>query len=592
MKQIFTLAALALMAGSAFAVESAFPSYSWGKLFDGNTSAGDQSQNVVVAGDGNVYWHLIGGTTSSARDISYGGSVLFQGAEYEGTSQNGNLCILKTDAEGNVLWKLYSNKGNFAGNAGRVAATSDGGAVFSAKVSGSVAGSLGSINLVDATGRSYPYEFTPNSDDKYYFRVLVGRISPEGTLEWVKMLDPEVTIASGKYVADAVETNGLAIDAQDNIYVAGKYCVPMTLMGTNTKFTPHNSTSWDGNAQAKLGDLYLLKFNINGEYLGNAVTSGVVRDESVVGLSYDNGSLYLQYTIANKGTKATQSFGGKSYNVAGEITPVVVKMDTNFTASWITSLKGEKANNQVAYQNANTSIVNGSVWVTSQTSGSYSDMADASKVVTPQSATREGLLIKLNGETGAWEAGTLSGVDYGVNLTGYFGVLPNFQNDKEVYVYGYGMNSLGIFMRTYDATTLVSDKDSQVVLTTCGAMPTMQSVAYNTKDGLLYLTARSNNEWKMLGGTSIAKGAGWTILTACYNMPKNPGISSAVDAISGDTLTLRGGSGKIIVEGNESAVAVYDLSGRKVAEISPNQQYAAVAPGIYIAAGRKVIVRN
>ena len=56
------------------------PTFDWGNLFDGDTAAGDNSEGLAIASDGNIYWHNIGGSTQDAPDIRYAGEVLFEGA--------------------------------------------------------------------------------------------------------------------------------------------------------------------------------------------------------------------------------------------------------------------------------------------------------------------------------------------------------------------------------------------------------------------------------------------------------------------------------------------------------------------------------
>ena len=99
---------LSLMAAEAPAVE-------WANLFDGTTSAGDQS-SAILAVSGGAYWLNTLGSTESAPDLFYAGEKIFTGSLYNGTSQNNNFALTKTDSDGKAIWTIYSTSGDYAAN--------------------------------------------------------------------------------------------------------------------------------------------------------------------------------------------------------------------------------------------------------------------------------------------------------------------------------------------------------------------------------------------------------------------------------------------------------------------------------------------
>ncbi|MCM1153326.1 MAG: T9SS type A sorting domain-containing protein [Muribaculum sp.] len=595
MNKILT-ATVALFVGTLVGTaQTTTPGFLWGNMFDGATSAGDQSEGVATDSKGNAYWHLIGGTTTDMPDVNYGGSVLFQGAPYEGTSQNNNLCILKTDSDGKPVWKLYSNYGDFSNNSGSIQTTTAGDIVFSAKVRATEGFESEGIRLVDGTGSIYTYSFDSNADRRYY-NVMLGSISSDGKLQWVKFVNADYKkITDSAFCADAIECQGLALDSNDNIYLGGLYCTPLSIEGSNTVLTPHNSTDWDGNAQRKIGDVFVIKYNSKGDYLSNATLAGTVTSEKMISMDIVNDKLYLQLYLEGNGKQT--SFGGKTFTLEGAATLTIVKADTDFTASWITPIKAEKASNQLAYQNGSTNSFDGNVWVAAQVTGKFTDQADATHTVSNSAALREGMLIKLNDATGAWEAATMSKTDYSVSaLTGYFKVYPNPEDSENVFVYGYGMNAnVGVFLRKYHAETLVSNPEDAVMLVSSGMMASCQASAYDMKNGRLFITARSNAAMTVLGGTVFAKPAGWGILTAAYSMPKEKEISSGVDFTkTANDLKVYGGNGTLTIENNGIAipVEVFDMTGRIVAAVNAEGKTELnLNSGIYIVAGKKTLVK-
>ncbi|MDE5749341.1 MAG: hypothetical protein K2H87_01065, partial [Duncaniella sp.] len=105
-------------------------------------------------------------------------------------------------------------------------------------------------------------------------------------------------------------------------------------------------------------------------------------------------------------------------------------------------------------------------------------------------------------------------------LTGYFKVLANPADAKKIYVFGYVMNAnVGVFLREYDAETLVAClPEGQYNIVTGGGVPSCQYAVVDPDTGAMYLTARGNNTFTLLGGDTTPKPAGWGILAARFDL--------------------------------------------------------------------------
>lgn len=563
------------------------PECTWGNTFYGETTAGNQVQGNTIVSDGGVVWHLAGGSNHDSRDIYYAGSVLFQGSDYNegGTSNNNNLCILKTDKDGNKVWDLHSTTCDFASNQGDVVAMPDGGVVFTAKVRCtdlSAECQWEPITLIDGKNATHTLEWEHTATDtKRYYKGIIGRLDKDGGLVWLKELvasraaQPNGSGSYADYTAEALYLNALAADGTGNIYVGGNFRNPMTYPGSDMNLVPTNTVNWTGDTQSTVGDLYIIKIDADGKYVKSLATAATNGSVNCQRLRYENGKIYSAIYATGEGTVA---LGDKNFTVEGLFSPAIAEFDTDLNAEWISAFKGEKdSKNKNGFQNTDITIVNNALWFTGQFQGKISDAAGNSFEST--TTMREGFLLKLNAADGSWIKATTSAADaYTAGLTGYFKAIQNPVLDSKVYVYGYTM-SKSIFMRTYDATTLESDPDTEWELVTGGGASTCQTIAYDADDARIYITARGKaKDFVTLDGPTVSlPSTPWSILLAGYNMPSD--FKTAVEGIE--------------AVGNESAVnaPVYDLQGRVAGMTDAEGNLPALAPGLYIAAGKKVLVK-
>lgn len=546
-KQLLSIFAASLSLG--LAAQTSSPVVEWGKLIDGSTTAGDQSTDVAVDRNGNVYWFGTYGTTESAPDVNYDGEYLYTGALYNaGNSQNGNFTLLKTDADGNKLWTVYSNSGDFASNVGGTAVTSDGGVVVASKVRHTDGMTDRNLSLFDAAGKETVVEWTCG---RRYYRMMVTKVSADGEIEWNRMIDFSTEPgpkASGNYAefwADSFNLGTVAVDDSDNIYLAINYKNPISVGksdGTSVTMTPVNNKNWTGDPQTSCGDFLLLGLDSDGYYRNSLTLEGSASVAYCQKVIYANGKLYAQGYITGDGSELKA--GDKTLAPTEVMSPLVLCADTNMVPVWAKCFPGEKVQSKNGFQNCGLEFVNGALWFVGQYNLKFSDPDNPELYVSSSQGTlREGFVVKLDAADGSWLAARNSrddefcqgGAFAKTGLTGYMSVIANPEKADVVYVLGYEMNAnVGVFMRRYDANTLVADLDGEYNIVTGGGAPSFQVAAYDGPRGVCYLTARGNKAFTMLGAEESAAPAGWGVLATKVKLPAGMTTGASEVEISPD----------------------------------------------------------
>lgn len=589
-----------LTAVSMYARDDAAPASVWANILTGIPGQ-DQSSSISVYGNNAVYWMLTDGSTSADRDIMYGGEELYQGASYNGTSSNKNLTLLKTDAGGVKQWCVYSSWGDFSQNEGGIAVTPEGGAVFSCTVRHTDGYLDKPITIVDAKGYSTEIEWKV---EKRWKRLIVGYVSPEGELQWVRTYDldnspvPDATGSYASFTSDAITNTGVAVDADGNIYVCGNYRTALTIPkpdGTSVTLRPKNVTGWTGSPQSSVGVLYLVKLDRDGYYLNHIDEEGdEITASAIQNIEWHDGSLYVSGYLKGEGNV---SVSGVSLKPTKYICPVIGRFNSNLGAAWLTCLPGDAVMNASVIQNTGLTVSEGNVWYTGMYNGKISDPSDQNRfVASAKNNPREGFVIKLDSTDGSWLAGASSKDGFGdVTITGYFKAIVPVAEPGKVYIYGYNMTA-GVFLRCYDRATLVADPEASWNIVTSKGMVTCQNIAYVPEISAAYVTVRSNQAFQPLGGELSENPGGFTNLLARFNLPED--FKSGIRRVeSEDTaLSISYSRGNIRIfnrSGNAETVYVLDLAGRKVFTVkvrAGEERGIDLEPGIYIVNGRKIML--
>lgn len=304
------------------------------------TSQGNQ---MVLAQDGGLYCiGNIGSTTAEQMTVLTDGTNatnLAQGIDYSGNGANQGLLIMKLSADGELVWTVAQTNGEAAVNENWVAATADGGLVALVNMR-HTEGHLGdNITIKDAKGNNFDYEWTVEARS---FRSFIIKIDADGGIEWTREIEANSTADEATYpawsqtsrnIGQGIKTYALDIDNEDNIYVGGLMCATLTTDGVTIPV--HNVASWNGNAQTTVGNMFVIKFDQNGNYVKHLVSEGEATQENVRALKVVGNKLYMAAWIA--GVAGTEfSIGGKS------VTPATVngswalaELDTNLNVNWL-----------------------------------------------------------------------------------------------------------------------------------------------------------------------------------------------------------------------------------------------------------------
>lgn len=592
-----TLSSFAAVLGMSFSLMAAETvSMEWANLFDGTTTAGDQSTAVLGVKNG-AYWLNTLGSTESAPDLFYAGTKIFTGALYVGTSQNNNFALTKTDADGKALWTIYSTSGDYAANEGALAEAADGSVIFLSRARHTDGMLDKPLNLVDASGKTF--EFGGTVENRYYIGVI-GKTDANGNIQWIRLITPDNTKTVGGEtvnLSDVFTAKSLVLDAEGNIYVAGGFSAPLAFAkaeNATEKITPRNSAEWAGKGTAP-ADSYIAKLGADGYYKASVQTEGdTFTTDAILSMTIDGANLYVTGTAtAEEGLKA--SFGGEEFTATTLATPFIASFSTaTLEAEWLKTLTPGKVEDKYGYQNPALSANGATLWLTALFNGSFTDGTKTISSVTP--STREGLLVKFDKATGEWLAAADSRADWNdTALGGYLAAVQNPADDSKVYVYGYVMNAAtGAYLRGYNAQDLTPVTDENWILVKGGGVPTAICFKYLPEEGTAYLTVRGNKAFEPLGLEATAAPTGWAVMAGKLALPE--GLTAGVEAAAtAAEYTVLGGKGCITISAAEACTtAVYDLAGRAAATVKLAAGETAtltLAPGLYIAGGKKVIVK-
>lgn len=535
MKQSLLVLACASFALGMMAESSQAPVASWGKLIDGSTSAGDMATSVMVDNSGNVYWYGNYGSTESTPVVNYDGSPLFTGALYNaGTSYGNNYTLLKTDKDGNKLWCVYTDSGDFSNSSGCCSPTPDGGVITVSKVRHTDGMTDRNIIFHNADGTPFEIDWTC---DRRYYRLAVTKISSEGMIEWNRMVDFSTEpgpAASGNYAtfwADVFNVTGGTTDDEGNIYIALNYRNPMTVKtasGSSEVFTPVNTQTWNGDTQTVAGDFMVVSLDSNGYYRGNLSLEGECAASYCQKLEWADGRLFAQGYIVGK-ENATMKAGGIELSPSTIMSPLLIATDRDLNPIWAKCYKGEKVDGKNAIQNVGITPVKDALYICGQYNLKFSDPVNPEKYLSStQGSIREGFVLKLDAATGEWLAARNSRDDdwnapsavAKTGLTGYFQIIPSTTCATSIFVFGYVMNAqVGVFLREYDSETLVAKlPEGQYNIVTNGGVPSCQAAALDQKTGSLYVNARGNKGFTLIGGDSTDAPVNWGTLAAKYEL--------------------------------------------------------------------------
>ncbi len=516
----FYISLLAALAIAPAAMAQTPANMLWGNLIAG--SKNNIAIDFARASDGNLFYlNGVGSSTVTQVTNLYNGTTTQQiasGSVYSGTSYNTGISLMKTDANGNLLWYVWSDAGELYSNNGGVVPTADGGATVVLKLRHSQNFATTPIHLVSSNGGEFTYNWVlEEATSSRYYKGCVLHFDAQGNVEWLQVIDidttPQAAATSASYQAltpDAWTVNTVTSDSEGNIYLAGYFRNPVTFPGVNSNITitPRNTKGWNGDPQKSVGDLYIAKMSANGYVQKVFTTTGdTITNETVTAIKAEGSHIYIQGSMTGK-EDVNVNFGGVTLNPNASVNLLVARLDTDLNVEWVRALPS--AYTSAIYQKSQLNEVDGKLYLT----GKFrTNITDGDITFNNSTLTRDGALMVFDSQTGTLQ----QAVANGVNMTGFYGTFTMDGDDENLYVYGHGTtapNNL-LFMQKRNKATLELVETYNLGTNTTGDIyPAVIS------GDTIYANARyaKNNVFFEDTENSVTI-SGYTVYMAAYKLP-------------------------------------------------------------------------
>lgn len=589
MKKKFTLLLAAFMLLMVSAQAQSPLTFQWAHSVDGNTTAGDMIIGMTKSSDGYYYVASTFGTASEesqsdAMNVWFDGEKLYNsknklvtGSSYVGTSQNGNLLLQKVDKEGNVLWNMYTLKGDVEHAATKMVPTSDGGVVMAIKTRAWVeAEGLTNLSSIYQPGkRGLKYVITDDLTKPSEYRYVILKITSKGVVDWYQIIRGEVREDTKYATKNNAYVYGLTIDENDNIYVAGNFRTKLWFQDAQNKWNEidaQNTKDWNGDSQAVTGDLFLVKLNKQGLFLNSFLADGTAKCAFIDNLCFDDGKLYLNGRVQGDGTE--MKLGGFKVDASSDRqTEILASINaSDLSVNYVKSLESvANTDNRFVIQNKSVQLLNGKLYYTGLLNGSWKQ--DGQTLLdNPSSKMLKGYVLQVDPATGHVDNAAIR-LDGGIG--GFFGV---YEGEKNLYAFGFDFTSGAIL------APISKDKFTLGTATKICSYGTVGICTTPIVDGENFVLAHRGGVARNFSNKASFYGTDfkfdnlkcWGTVYYSYKM--------------GDVMT---GVDKVTVDTNDDAlVDVYTLNGMKVKSgVSAAEATQGLAKGIYIINHKKVVVK-
>ncbi len=434
----------------------------WGNIIvENNVNIGIGSSR---ASDGSLFFvnNIGSSTTSQTINLTHGNSTgtttsqIASGSVYSGSSYNNGISVIKTDANGNLLWNVWSDAGELYSGNGGVIATDDGGATVVLKVRHSSGYGTTPIHLVSSNGSEYTYSdwVLDAATSSRYYKGINLHFDSTGSVAWYRVINvdttpqPEATSNYQALTSDALTITEITSDSNGDIYLVGNYRNPVTFATADGTIviTPRNTKGWSGDSQNSVGDLYVAKFGSDGYAKKVFTTSGdTITYETVTTLSIEGSTLYLQGTIKGTGT-GTVSVGGVELTPDASNNLLIARLDTAFNVQWARALPSTYTS--AAYQSTHLDVIDSKLYLTGKFRFNITD-GDVSLDCSTKS--RDAALLVFDPQTGALQ----NAVSNGTTQSGFCGAftVDNDTDTDNFYVYGHTLSN-PLFLQKRNKSTL------------------------------------------------------------------------------------------------------------------------------------------
>jgi hypothetical protein len=281
-------------------------------IFDTITLTNASSFLAKYNANGNVIWaKSLGSADYFAMDVSgniyvagyfHGSSITF-GSSTLTNAGGDDIFLAKYDANGNALW-AKSAGGTITDWASSIAVDAFGNIYLAGNFSSPTL-AFGYDTLTNAGGINNPFD------------IFIAKFDANGNVLWAK--------SAGGTEEDRPVS--IAIDTSGNAYVTGFFYSSTITFGSTT-LTNHGS--------ANSADIFLAKYDANGNALWAKIAGGTSSDIALSGALNDSGSTY----VAGYFVSPTISFGSYTLMNIGSGDLFLAKYDANGNVLWAKSAGG------------------------------------------------------------------------------------------------------------------------------------------------------------------------------------------------------------------------------------------------------------
>ena len=575
--------------------------FQWAKTV--TAPMGTNAHSLAKSADGKIFALANFGSSGSNETVLYDGELTGTGAPYSGSSSAGNLNIVfqKLEKDGTLIWSINSCWGGASLSDCAYTPTADGGAFLALKFyhtnyDSAKNGKL--LSLTDADGETTDviWEYP----GYWVYQGILVKVSTDGKIEWTKLIDmdysPEANASSTykNYTPQGFFFYGAAEDGDGNLYIAGNYRKEMTFVKENSEtvvLTPHNTEGWTGDPQSTIGDLFLVKLDKYGNYLGHITTTGTAARESINDIAYAGGKIYFLGMVKGASSEDSEITLGNYKIQPTKFDDILVgAVNTDMTIAWINHFPAFAASNaKHTTLNKKMDIQNGSLYLMGHVIGGFGkDKTEA--LIESTSTMQAGFLIKCSAADGTWQGGVV----HDATISGYYGAF----EDKEgkLYAYGYCMGS-SIFLTKYDATTWT--KETQYDLITGGGSATAWGCLLDEEQFLSFSRAGAKSTSDFIDNSftigAMNDAGSWISIISSFEIPGlelATGVSIS-EASQEQAVKVHGGKEQIFIEaGKTSEIQILNTYGQviKNMSVSSGKQAISMPKGIYIINKNKVVV--
>jgi hypothetical protein len=595
------LLTIALMASMIVGAINYNLEFGWHSVLQGN------QQSIPMWSDTSADGKLL--TLARFQSKEEADEYTFLGLTFNGTASNNvpngsnNIVLTKSDFLGNAEWALTTNRGDVNNGLNYATATKDGGVFLALSVRHTDKDDptlADNVLLRIKDGKNAVHTVTwQRPTETWVHQPLFIKVDKDGGVEWTKLASVGYEPAPAKpdkEIGTAFDIDGVAEDAEGNLYISGALARQMIVDGVTIDY--HNvSPDWNGDyVQNRQGNSFLLKLNSTGTAQWAKVSGGEATRDQLKNIVVDNGYLYGLGTVKGKESTA-YSWGDKTINPNTDEGFYAFKMNIateNF--EWLSYFPGFRVNSANMVNNEEIRIKDGKLIAIGRFSGGFALDPNATGATwTGKAKNQTPWIFTVDTQTGQGLNAAIKDPAIGNGGTNYTGL---FFKDNNIWVWGYNFSF--VYLDVYDMNLTLTKTYENIVKGSVGMATTFNCAE---KDGKMVLMYRAKGEFSTtIGGGQVL-------------FPNNPDYSAFMAAAIGINLVPDPGTGietqqtentfhcyavpnaVRVVAQEPTAISVYGINGVLLASqtTSVGQTDIELPKGVYIVRSnggtQKVVVR-